>query len=68
MKKFTATIKASFTFEVEAETEEEANKIARQTIEKSRVYNEGEDFHFGHIWLYHLDDEDGFFVEDTTEE
>jgi len=68
MKKFTATIKAAVTFQVEAETEAEANKIARQTIEKSRVYNEGEDFHFGHIWLYHLDDEDGFFVEDTTEE
>jgi hypothetical protein len=59
MKTFTATIKASFTFEVEAETEEEANKLARQKIEKSRVYDEGDEFHFGRIWLYDLDDTDG---------
>jgi hypothetical protein len=64
MAVFKATIPVTFNFTVDASTEEEALTKAKELLENSRFYHEGDEFRFGQIWFHDVDDIEVFEDED----
>jgi len=62
---YTAKIKATFSFVIEAYSEEEALKLASEKLEASDLYQEGQEVDFGNLWLYSTEEKDAFWVEEN---
>ena len=55
--KFIAKIDAIFSFDVEADNDEEALALAKTKLESSKFYHNGASLEFGQVWFYDIDAE-----------